>query len=390
MVNPMDPAVAVAGFRARFAREPECVVSVPGRAVLLGEHVDYEGGSVLAFAIPQRTFVAVARREDVDVAFHSAAHGESVTATPDRLDPRAGPGWFRYVGGALAGWKRLGAPWFGLDAYGVGDVPIGRGLSSSASLVLALLEALEAASGIQLDTRDAARFVQDVEHEHAGVRCGLLDPLAIRTARAGQATLIDCQHATTTPVPWPPGPTPWIVDTGVPRDLAASAYNERVAQCRQAAQRISGVEPAPPLASLRADGATHDLAALDPVLARRARHVLTESARVHAARVALAAGDWTTVGDLVNASHRSLRDDFEVSGPELDALVAAAAPVAGVLGSRLVGAGFGGCTLHLVSPECSDRFQAAVTQAYQIATGRTPEFWPVSPSPGPLRHRRAD
>lgn len=305
----------------------------PGRVNLIGDHVDYVGGLVLPMAVDLGTTVEVAPAADVDLA--SADEPEPVRLRLPVTDPaQVEPPWGRYVAAVLA---EIGAR-TGFRGTVTSDLPIGAGLSSSSSLSVAVA----LAAGFDGSGADLARACRRAEIAATGVPCGIMDQLTITTAQAGAALLIDCRTETAEPVRLPEGTAVHAVHCGVTRRLVGSPYAERRAACEAAEEIVGPLRDATPA----------DLARLDDEgLARRARHVVSEIGRVADAADAARAGDAAGLGRLMNESHRSLRDDFEVSIPELDELADRLRRTPGVFGARLTGAGFGGCVVALVDHE---------------------------------------
>ena len=342
------------------------VARAPGRVNLIGEHTDYNDGLVLPMAIGLATTVTATPRADTLLRCRARAFDEvaewPVGEVPD------GPPWARYVAGCAA---LLGRP-DGAELTVEGDLPLGAGLSSSASLEVGVLLAL----GGDGDRVALARLAQRVEHEVVGVRSGLMDQLAVALGRAGHALLVDCRSLEVDEVPVPEGVRVVVVDSGLPRTLAGSAYNQRRAECEAAAAALG-------VTSLR----DADSWAIEPLLARRVRHVLTENARVLAAAAALRAGDVAEVGRLLLASHASLRDDYEVSSPGLDALVEVLASTPGVHGARLTGAGLGGCAIALADTDAADDVAASAVDRYRARTGHRATAWVTGAAAGAqVRH----
>ncbi|MGY1827954.1 MULTISPECIES: galactokinase [unclassified Blastococcus] len=366
------------GLRAAFARtvggNPDLVVRSPGRVNLIGEHTDYNDGFVLPAALDRGTVVAARRRADGRLRTTALRMGETDERPLADLRPHEGPGWSRYVAGAAAVLQDEGHDVPGADLVVDSDLPLGAGLSSSASLELGVLVALLALAGEQLPPQRLARLGQRVEHEVIGVRSGIMDQLAIACGAAGSAVLIDCRSLAAETVPVPAGTAILVLDSAVPRTLAGSAYNDRRAECEAAVAALRAI--APGLRALR-DVSPALLAEhahlLDDVQLRRARHVVGENDRVLAGAAALRLGDAAAFGELMGRSHASLRDDYEVSIPELDTLVELAEATPGVLGARLTGAGFGGCAVALADAEQAAGAAAAITAAYRSATGRAGE-----------------
>ncbi len=337
------------------------------RANLIGEHTDYNDGFVLPVAIARTISVAVAAREDTRVRAQSVDHRQldDFSLHTARRHPMGG--WRNYVRGAL--WALLDSQLLlrGVDLSISGDVPQGAGLSSSAALELALAGAICAAAGIELPQRDMALLCQRAEHMFAGVRCGIMDQFAAALSHKNNALFIDCQSPETEDVPLPAGVAIVVIDSKLPRGLAGTPYNQRRDECAEAARRL-GVE------SLRSAGESQ-IETLPDGLRRRARHVITENARVQAAKAALQDGDTAKLGRLFAESQASLRDDFEASTPEIDLLVEQAAGAPGATGSRLTGGGFGGCTVNLVEAAQAARFGEAVVSGYRQRTGLDAETY---------------
>ncbi len=368
----MRPAAAAAdAFRVAAGRSPDGVWCAPGRVNLLGEHTDYNDGYALPFALDLGVTAAVAVRADARLRLWSAQEGGPV----DVAAGERAAGWAAYVAGALA----VAAPRVGFDVWVDADLPVGSGLSSSAALTCAVVLAAAELTGAGSDRVALARLAQRAEREHAGVPVGLLDQLASLLATPGHALLVDFRATTAEPVPLDPagaGLTLVVLDTRAPRRLADGAYAARRAECARAAG-ILGVP------SLReADPGQVDR--LPEPLRRRARHVVSENARVLAAAGLLRAGRLADVGEALSASHASLRDDYEVSCAELDAAVGAALE-AGALGARMTGAGFGGAAVALVpAGRVADVGRAAADRARREGLA-DPRCFPVSPSVGARR-----
>ena len=360
-----------AAFQHAFGAPPDLVVRSPGRVNLIGEHTDYNDGFALPFALHLSTDVAVRRNRSGQLRTIARRVDATDTRPVAALRPAEGPAWGRYVAGAAALLREAGFELPGADLLIDSDLPLGAGLSSSASLELGVLVALLGLAGADMDRTDLARLGQRIENEIIGVRSGIMDQLVIARGVAGSALLVDCRTLATAPVPLPAGIRVLVLDSAVPRTLAGSAYNTRRAECEAALRRLQDVTPG--LRALR-DVTPGMLAAngarLPDVELRRARHVVTENARVHASVAALLAGDVATLGRLMVDSHVSLRDDYAVSGPELDTLVDIALAVPGVLGARLTGAGFGGCAVAVVIAEQADSAATTITSRYRASTGR--------------------
>ncbi|HOU41547.1 MAG TPA: galactokinase [Promineifilum sp.] len=367
----MNPLNLTERFTAAFGAPPQLIVRSPGRVNLIGEHTDYNDGWVFPAALDMGTVIAARRREDGQLRSVAARLGEEDAAPLTDLRPREEPGWTRYIRGVAALLLADGQPLSGADLLIDGDLPLGSGLSSSASLELGVATALLGLAGVAIERTALARLGQRVENEIVGLQSGIMDQLAVAGGVAGHALLIDCRSYAVRPVALPASVRVLVLDSAAPRTLAGSAYNQRRAECESAVGKLQAARPE--IRALRdVDAAL--LAAegwrLDPVELRRARHVVSENQRVLDSVAALEAGDVARFGALMVASHRSLRDDYAVSGPELDALVAIALDTPGVLGARLTGAGFGGCAVALAAAADAEAAAAAITARYRAATGR--------------------
>ena len=363
-------------FAQKFGRPATWIARAPGRVNLIGEHTDYNDGFVLPAAIERETRIAVAPRSDGMVRLAAFDLGRE-TAFPLNDNQRSlDESWSNYVRGVAAGLLAAGYPVVGFDGLIQGDVPIGAGLSSSAAVELAAVQAFSAAGGFTVPADRAARIGQKAEHIFVGTNCGLMDQLASALGQPDHVLLIDCRDLSFQPVPAPAGAAILIADTAVRRQLAASAYNERRAQCEAAAHAL-GV-PALRDASL----AQLEAVALPDVVARRARHVITENDRVLETVAALRDGDLHKVGKLMDASHASLRDLYEVSSAELDAMVELLRAQPGCYGARLTGAGFGGCAVALMERGAVAAAIPAVTHAYRARTGLAPALYVTQAAAG--------
>jgi len=371
------PDRATEAFRAQCGGEPALLVRAPGRVNLIGEHTDYNEGFVLPMAIDRAVWIALRPRKERRVAVHAVDFGESVDFGFPTIE-KGGPAWGEYVKGVAWSLIEAGHTLAGWEGVVAGDVPIGAGLSSSAALEVAAARAFAAAAGLAWEPLAMARITRRAENDWVGVPCGIMDQLVSIAGVAGHALLIDCRSLEISPVPLPSGAAVVVLDTGTRRGVAASAYQERREQCRQAARFLGA-------ASLR-DVTLQDLArastALSETTLRRARHVVAENERTRLAAQALQRGDAIEVGLLMNASHASLKEDFEVSSPELDAIVAASRRRPDCLGARLTGAGFGGCALALVREGDLEGFASDVRDGYRTMSGREARIYVCAPAAG--------
>jgi galactokinase len=373
-VSPLSRARTV--FQAAFGEPAAILVQAPGRVNLIGEHTDYNDGLVLPCAIDFRTVIAGRPREDRMVRVIAADYDDaidtySLDAPIARLDA---PMWANYVRGVIDELRRRGLALPGMDMVIAGDVPQGAGLSSSASLSVALcrLFAAHVVSpnlGLEaLTPLEMALIAQRAENDFVGCKCGNMDQISSACGVEGHALMIDCRSLQVEPVPIPDGAAIMVLNSHIQRGLVDSAYNTRRAQC-EAAARHFGVPALRDLdlATLEARGA-----GLDPVALRRARHVVTENARVAAAAQALAAGDLERMGVLMEESHASMREDFEITVPLIDRLVDIVKESIGTAGGvRMTGGGFGGCVVALVPRELVEKVRSAVAQAYRGPKGET-------------------
>lgn len=349
----------------------------PGRVNLVGEHTDYNGGLVLPAAISLDTRVGLRLRGDGRVCGRSRERG---AAEAELRAPRAGD-WLDYPRGvarvlAEAGW--IPASGFDLDVES--DLPEGAGLSSSAALEAATAVALLAAAGRDLPDADRpqlAQLCQRAEAEFVGVPCGAMDQFAVLCGAPGAALRLDCASLETRAVALPAGLAILVFDTGVERSLRAGAYAERRAECERARVLAAAAlgRAVGSLSDLRVEELPALLRALDPVALRRARHVVSENARVREVEAALGRGDLGALAAALFAGHASLRDDFAVTCPESDALVEDSRDLPGCAGARMTGAGFGGCTVHLVARAHAQAFAAALAERFRARFGRAPRHW---------------
>ncbi|MFN2321479.1 MAG: galactokinase [Trueperaceae bacterium] len=381
-----DPrARAIAAFRSTYGVAPEHLVRAPGRVNLIGEHTDYNDGFVLPMALERAAWIALTPRADGVVRLVATDLDQKGTfdvATARRRDARGDPsdaegGWLEYPRGVAWALQDGGHALRGFDGALASDVPRGAGLSSSAALELAVAAAFAASSDLPWDPTAMARAMQRVENLWVGVQSGIMDQLIGAAGVEGHALLIDCRDLTLRPVPLPEGVAVVVLDTSTRRGLVGSAYNERRAAC----ERVAAALGVPALRDVD-EAALAAATGLDPVDRRRAQHIVTENARTLAAADALATGDVVRFGALMNASHVSLRDDFEVSSEALDALVTAAHAAPGCLGARMTGAGFGGCAVALVRTGDVAAFVAATTSAYRKATGLDATAYPSRAAAG--------
>ncbi len=374
----------VGEFRRRFGRRPDLAARAPGRVNLIGEHTDYNGGLVLPCAIDRETVVVAARRGDDRIRVFSrelAAEADFDATAPARTG-----GWIDYVQGVVFAFREQGRAVPGLDVLVASEVPAGAGLSSSAALEVAMATLLAQAVGREIEPEERALLAHRAESGFVGVACGVMDQLASALGRAGAALRIDCTSLAVTSVPLPAEAALLIVDSGVRHALSDGDYNRRRRECEAALAAAKAAGIAPAAAATLSALAVADLpaleAALEPLPLRRARHVLTENARVEEVCAALVRGDLVRAGAALRAGMASLRDDFEVSVAETEALCEIGDGAPGVFGSRMTGAGFGGCTVHLVERAAAEAARDALETGFARRYGRTPRAWLVRAARG--------
>lgn len=371
-----DPRqAALDAFGRMFGAEPTVVVRAPGRVNLIGEHTDYNDGFVLPMAIDRAVWIALRPTADGQVrAAGIDLDGEMAQfALQDLSDGRrdGDDGWIEYVKGTAWALQQADHRLIGWEGVVSGDVPIGAGLSSSAALELATARAFASTSDLPWEPSDMALLGQKAENQWVGVNCGIMDQMISACGQEGAAMLLDCRSLAQRHVPLPDGTAVVVLDTGTRRGLVDSAYNERRQQCEAVSAHFG-------VTALRdVDSATLEARAdeLDETALRRARHVISETERTVAAAEALSAGDAELMGQLMDASHVSLRDDFEVSSPALDVMVEGARPLAGCYGARMTGAGFGGCAVALTTADAATDVAHAAAAAYVERTGGDPQTY---------------
>jgi galactokinase len=377
-------------FSERFGKEPSILVRSPGRVNLIGEHTDYNLGYVLPVALDRYTKLAAAPRPDRKLNVYSETTGQGVEIDLDSPLSLMGEThhWANFVRGVAWWMEEHSYHPTGADVLIWGDLPIGAGLSSSASLLLGILGAMAAVSGWDIPHMEMARATQKIENDFLGVPVGIMDPTVIAMAEPRSALLIDCRSLATTPVPLTldaKGLSLVVVNSGMTRDLSDSAYSRRRHECEAALGALKVITYNLELQSLRdvdSEMLSRHGSKLYPTLYKRARHVVTENERVLNTVGALSNGDYEEVGRLMNESHDSLRHDFEVSNPFMDRLVDLARETPGVLGARLTGAGFGGCTVNLIQTDSLRDFNRNVVRRYAEETSLKSETYIVKPVGG--------
>jgi galactokinase len=381
-MNPLDQALherVIATFAEQFGQAPHLVVRAPGRVNLIGEHTDYNDGFVLPCTIGPATMVAVSKRDDLTVEvvaadFEDASDTFSLEHPPERN--REQP-WADYVRGMIYALQNEGQALSGAKIAIAGNLPKGAGLSSSASLEVAVGKAMLALAGIDIDHTRLAQIAQIAECDFVGTKCGIMDQLISAQGKAGHALLIDCRSLELTDAPVPDNVAIMIVHSGVTRGLVEGHYNERRRQCEAAAAAMG-------VSALRdADLEMLETAGLEPVTKMRARHVITENQRTLDAADALGKSDLVTLGMLMAQSHASMRDDFEITVPPIDALVTLLQAAIGPHGgARMTGGGFGGACVAVMPLTRVADVQAAVEAGYRTPDGDVPLIMVERPGPG--------
>ncbi|HTV59672.1 MAG TPA: galactokinase [Verrucomicrobiae bacterium] len=369
-------------FRSLFHSEPR-VFRAPGRVNLIGEHTDYNDGFVMPAAIELSCWAAIGPRPDRKLVIYSDNFSASFEVNLDDLPSRPSGKWWDYPVGVALTLQRSGYSLAASNLYIRGDVPLGIGLSSSAAIEVCTGLALAEMSGHQIDRTRLALICQSAENEFVGARCGIMDQFVSAHGRAGHALFLDCRSLRYDLIPIPGAIRLVICDTTIRRELASSEYNTRRAECEEGVQTLARVLPN--VRALRdvtlADLEQHrDI--LSPTIYRRCRHVVSENGRVLQAAAAFRSGSLDVLKSLMAESHRSLRDDYEVSCSELDLMVDLARQQKGVHGARMTGGGFGGCTVNLVGATQTEEFQGRVASAYQAATGLHANIYICEPSNG--------
>ena len=374
-----------AAFEQAYGRKAEKMYFAPGRVNLIGEHTDYNGGCVFPCALSFGAWLLIAKNGDQVLRFRSLNMPQEYAIPVSAIRPQPDRAWCNYALGCIDIIARRHPEAkleSGYDLLYFGNVPAGAGLSSSAAMEVVTARAFTEEMGVNRNNDKAYRtelalIGQACEHEYAGVMCGVMDQFASAQGKKDHAIYLNCDTLEFEHVPVKlEGIKVVISNTHSPHHLDSGAYNDRVHQCHTAVEQISKVHPIKHLAELSEDDWREvESAITDPIAKKRARHVVGEVARTAAAVEALKRGEIAYFGELMTASHVSLRDDYEVTGPELDALAEAAWQVEGVLGSRMTGGGFGGCTVSLVKDEAIETFKAFVGAEYEKKTGLKADFY---------------
>ncbi len=357
-------------FETRFDEAPAIIVRAPGRVNIIGEHTDYNDGFVLPMAIDRAVWIALRPRQDSVVNVYSVDFDQDYSF--DLKDMQKGESSpVEYIKGVAWALQDAGYTLTGWEGVLQGDVPVAAGLSSSAALELATARVFASTSGIKWNAADMALLGQKAENQWVGMNCGIMDQMISASGKANTALLIDCRSLETQTAPLPPDTGVVVLDTSTKRGLVDSAYNERRSQCEAAAQHF-GVTALRDVSIEDFEAQQHEL---NDMTQMRARHVITENNRTLQALGAMKSGDANLLGKLMNESHASLRDDFEVSSKALNAIVDCAQQHQACYGARMTGAGFGGCAVALVQADQTQVFAEYVELCYTKATGHTPRIY---------------
>lgn len=370
----MNPEQLQEQFQRRFGERPH-IFRAPGRVNLIGEHTDYNNGFVMPAAIRFSTWAAITARDDRRISISSAQYEEAFEFSLEDAGPPQGL-WTDYVQGVAIILERAGFRLRGANLMIHGEVPIGSGLSSSAALEVASGFALLHTSGHKIDRVQLAKLCQQAENEFVGARCGIMDQFISCLGQRGHCLMIDCESLEYQSLPVPEEAALVICNTMIRHALAAGEYNLRRSECEQGVAILSRFLPqVRSLRDVNPGQFEQHAAELPEVIRRRCRHVVSEIQRVRDAAASLRAGDLPQFGRLMQQSHASLRDDYEVSCRELDIMVEIAGRQPGVYGARMTGGGFGGCTINLVKREAAEKFMAAVAAEYERRTDIRPEIY---------------
>ena len=372
-------------FAEQYGSQPELAARAPGRVTIIGEHTDYNHGFVLPMAIERETVILARRIVGRQLRLHAANFGKNAVVDLDAPVRDQQEPWADYATGVAFELAKQGLPLTGAEALIVGDVPIGSGLSSSASLEMAFLVMFETFGGFRMADTEAPLLGQRVENSFLGLSTGIMDQFVSRLAGKDRALFLDCRSLAYELVPIAFTSARFVIaDTGVSRGLTASKYNERVSECRAAVAAMNthlGRQDT----HLR-DFTTDDLIKSQNVMPehvfRRARHIITENARTQRACAAMRSGDASLTGTLMDESDHSLRQDYEVTCPELDKMTAIGRAIPGCHGSRMTGAGFGGCTVHLVETDHAEQFEETMLSEYRKQTGLEAKLIVSAPAEG--------
>jgi galactokinase len=369
-------------FGHRFGRRPT-VSRAPGRVNLIGEHTDYNDGFVMPAALEFATLVAASPRTDRRLHVYSIILDQTREFDLDAPAETGRHDWSDYIFGVAVMLERSGRRLSGADLVVSTDIPLGSGLSSSAALEVSSAHALLTASGLHFEPIAVAKICQRAENDYVGMRCGIMDQYVSACGVAGAALLIDCRTLESRNVPIAPNLRLLVANSGVRHQHAGGEYNARREACEEGVRLLKpALGPIKALRDVTPEVLEANRKRLPELIYRRCRHIVTENARVLEAERALIAGDFAACGAAMNASHASMRDDFEITCPEVDFLAELAQATPGVFGSRMTGGGFGGCTVSLVEAGAVKRVSQILIDGYRVGCGRDAEVFDCSPSDG--------
>ena len=357
---------AIRLYRSRFGKKSDGLVRAPGRVNLIGEHTDYNDGFVLPIAIDKAVFIALGKSDGHVVTLYSKDLDNQIQF--DLQDLKKAKGWGEYIRGVAWALQEQGYNLKGWNGVLASDIPQGAGLSSSAAVEMAVVSAFDFSSNLNLSKQQMAMAGRRAENDWVGVKSGIMDQMASSSGVEGHALLIDCRTLEIQTVPLPDGISIVVMDTTTRHKLVDSAYNDRRKECNLAAKLLN----VPALRDATIEMFLAKKPELDEVIAKRAAHIISENQRVLDAFETLRRGDAIVLGKLINESHVSLRDQFEVSSDELNQIVECAINQPGCLGARMMGAGFGGCAVAIVRDEYVDGFRTGASQCYFNKTGLQP------------------
>lgn len=379
----MSATSVLTQFAAHFGDSPRVLVRAPGRVNLIGDHTDYNDGFALPVAIAEATWVAIRRRADQRILARAQDFGQTVEWNSGEPPGESMQGWARYVAGVETLLRERGAVLGGFELLIHSTIPIGSGISSSAALTIGCAKGLANLCGATMSPIEMIDLARMAEERFAGVPCGILDQTAILLSKAAHALQLDCRSREVQYIPIAPGGAEFLlVDSKLPRTLAGSAYAQRRAECDRAVAYFAQTRPdVRALRDLDPDTVRRHASQMDPVAFARALHVVTENQRVLEFADEMQQGNWERAGEIMDESHASLRDQYEVSTPDLERVIRCVRSAGGVLGARVTGAGFGGCLVVLTQTGTLDSVRDALQQQ-SWPSGRTPQASSIVPSDG--------
>jgi galactokinase len=372
----------IRSHQEEYGQSPDIIAQAPGRVNLIGEHTDYNEGFVLPMAIDYYIRVAVSRRKDQHLRFYSATFKDRKRTSLSNLRFKKEDRWANYLKGVISVLHTRGYSTGGLSFSVAGNIPLGVGLSSSAALEIATARAVQRLLGVEISGPELARLAQEAENSFVGVQCGIMDQFVSRMARSGSAMFIDTRSMEFRHIPLSlDGVKILVTNSNVPRSLVDSEYNQRRGECEKCVSLLATRKPGRSLRDYTAEDLRESLGLIPETTRKRCMHVVEENERVRDAEASLARNDIAGFGKLMNRSHESLRDQYEVSCPELDWLVKRAWETDGVYGSRMTGAGFGGCTVTLIEEAAIAKYEARL-EAYERIFSFKPGLFLVRPAEG--------